>query len=177
MANAASCSVQIATKTCHGWSRVRGTRLNEVLGRETSNPISKPIQRFRDACTERMREFKHMDCGKFDVIADAKGGGYHLAAAIIVIRPGSAGLEPVGEPTTLQAQPAGEPALSPYQAWVLAQLVAGESLRQKDVVEHFARDRGDLDRRDGSSIKRYLKEMRERKLIVTGIDRTFKLAN
>ena len=163
----------LATKTRHGWARVRGTKLNEVLGREASNPISKPIQRLRNVCTERMRELKHLDCGKFDVIADAKGGGYHLAAAITVTRPGSAE-EPAGEPALPQAQPAGEPGLNPYQAWVLAQLEAGESLRQKDVVEHFARDRGNLARRDESSIKRYLKEMRDRKLIVTGADKSFR---
>ncbi len=153
------------------WSGV-----DKRLGREISNPISKPIQRFRDACTDRMRELKHLACGKFDVIADSKGGGYHLADHLGVVIAGSGLAEPVRATSEPQAQPAGELTLNPYQAWVLAQLDAGQSLRQKDVIEHFARDRGDLVRRDGSSIKRYLKELRDRKMILSGEDRTFRRA-
>ena len=160
----------LATKTKNGaWPRVRGISINKTLGREVSNPISKPIQRFRDACTDRLRELKHLECGKFDVIADSKGGGYHLADHIILAGTGSAQAAP-GEP---QAQPVREPAMNPYQEWVLAQLDAGVPLRQKDVIEHFARDHGSLVRRDESTIKRYLKELRDRKAIVTGTDKTF----
>jgi CheY-like chemotaxis protein len=167
----------LAKRTRQGqWPRVRGPAIHKALGRELSNPISKPIQRFRTTCTDRMRELKHLDCGKFDVIADCKGGGYHLGDAITVVQAGSASSEPVAEPAELQAQPAGAPAVNPYQAWILAQLDAGVSLRQKDVVEHFARDRAELPRRDESSIKRYLKELRDRGMIVTGVDRTFRRA-
>ena len=167
----------LAVRTRHGaWPRVRGTSINERLGREISNPISKPIQRFRDACTDRMRELKHLACGKFDVIADSKGGGYHLADHIVVVIAGSPQAEPVRSAVEPEAQPASEPAMNPYQEWVLAQLDAGQAVRQKDVIEHFARDRGTLVRRDESSIKRYLKEMRDRKLIVTGVDKVFRRA-
>lgn len=165
----------LAVKTRSGaWPRVRGTTINDKLGREVSNPISKPIQRFRDACTDRMRELKHLDCGKFDVIADCKGGGYHLADHILVTIPGSAQPQPVPAPAAPQAHPVDEPVLNPYQEWVLAQLDAGIALRQRDVIEHFSRDRSNLVRRDESSIKRYLKEMRDRGMIVTGADKTFR---
>jgi CheY-like chemotaxis protein len=166
----------LATRTKSGaWPRVRGTTINDKLGREVSNPISKPIQRFRDACTDRMRELKHLACGKFDVIADCKGGGYHLADHIVVTIPGSPQAEPAREPAAPQAQPAGEPVLNPYQEWVLAQLDAGVRLRQRDVIEHFSRDRGALVRRDESSIKRYLKELRTRGLIASGTDHRYRL--
>jgi CheY-like chemotaxis protein len=166
--------LHLTKRTRNGWPRIRGTTLNETLGREISNPISKPIQRFRDACTERMREMKSLACGKFDVIADSKGGGYHLADHITVHQPGLSTTEPVDPPTEPQAQPDFEPALNPYQAWVLAQIDAGRSLRQKDVIEWFFRDRNDLPRRDESSIKRYLKQMREQGLIGTRADKTFR---
>jgi CheY-like chemotaxis protein len=166
----------LAKRTRTGWPRIRGTTLNDTLGREVSNPISKPIQRFRDACTERMRQHLNLACGKFDVIADAKGGGYHLADHITIDSAGPSGCKPADAPGEPPAPPGGEPALNPYQTWILAQLDTGRRLRQKDVVEHFARDRDALPRRDASSIKRYLADLRDRRLIETGVDGHFRRA-
>ncbi len=160
----------LATKTKHGaWPRIRGTAINKDLGRETSNPISKPIQRFRDACTARMREILQLSCGKYDVIADAKGGGYHLADHITVVMRGAGESDAATAPLST-----ADPTLNPYQEWILAQLDAGEALRQRDIVAHFARDHGALVRRDESTIKRYLSELRERGLIETGADRVIR---
>lgn len=165
--------LKLAQRTPNGWIRARGTALHQELGRDPSNPISKPIQRFRDACTERMRACLSLDCGKFDVIGQPKGGGYHFTETIQVTAPGLADV-PVDAPDARPRATPSEPGLNPYQTWVLARLGAGEILRQKDVIGHFSRDHGELPRRDASSIKRYLRELRGNGLITTGKDKALR---
>jgi FixJ family two-component response regulator len=162
--------ILLASRNKHGWIRIRGPKLHEELGRDASNPISKPIQRFRDTCAERMSTCMGLECTKFDVIGQTKGGGYHFTEFIQVVGPGSdrqAHREMVNEP-------AGEPGFNPYQQWVLQQIDAGVHIRQKDVVERFSRDRDGLPNRDRSSITRYLKELRDKGVITTGADKVFR---
>ena len=149
--------VALAGRTAGGrYRRIRGPKLNEMVDRDPTNPISKPIQRFRDRCTELMASECQLACGKFDVICETKGGGYHLHDCIeVTIEPGLESLADAHdeEPTTRQE----------VKAWILEQLEAGVAIYPRDVIAAFS------GKRDRSTITRDLAALRADGVIGRGV--------
>ena len=79
-------------------------------------------------------------------------------------------VEPICEPDQPANEPKNEPVeparelLNERQEWILEQIDAGARLRQKQVIDHFRRDK------TPSTIKRDLKDLRDRGLIATHSD-------
>jgi hypothetical protein len=154
----------LAERTPHGYVRLRGTELCRRLDRDASNPLGQPVKRFRETCREKMATCLHLDCGLYDVIGPTQGGGYHLTDAIearILEAETEAAIPPGSDPAPLLPGSQG-PALNPRQRWILDQIDLGSELRQKTLIEHFRREV------NPSTVKRDLKELRDRKLILTG---------
>lgn len=143
------------TSPSGGRVRLRGTHLDEQLGRPATNPIRSPIHAFRERCTHLMDEHHGLDCGMNDVIAGPKAGGYYIPDWITVEIEGDA-------ETIIEPEAATGTTCEDVKAWVLEQLAAGSRLRQKDVVEEFA------GRRERSSIVRDLTTMRQAGVISNG---------
>lgn len=132
------------------WKRIRGVILQEELDRSPTNPIGKPIKSFRDRCTEQMLNHVNLDCGKFDVIAEPKGGGYHFPDWIEIVIDGENEVDTaIDDPQTANS----------IQTWILQQIDDGEKVKLKDVLTEFSRTRSQ------SQIKRDIKEMRDQGII------------
>lgn len=138
-----------------GRVRLRGTHLDEQLGRPATNPIRSPIHAFRERCVHLMDEHHGLDCGMNDVIAGPKAGGYYIPEWITIEIEGD-------DDSIIEPEAATGTAYEDVKAWVLDQLAAGTGLRQKDVVDEFA------GRRERSSIVRDLGAMRTDGLIDRG---------
>lgn len=155
----------LAERGPHGFVRLPGRELCKRLQRNGSNPIGQPIKRFRDTCTERLATCLHLDCGLYDVIGDTKGGGYHFTEQIEVRIVDESGTSTVSVTTAacpdadITAENLG---LNPRQRWVLAEIEQGAELRQKALIEHFRREV------NASTVKRDLKDLRDRGFIITG---------
>jgi hypothetical protein len=146
----------LAQRTAAGGRvHLKGTHLDEQLGRPATNPIRPPIHDFRERCVHVMDEIAGLDCTMNDVIAGPKGGDYFIPDWIDV--------EIIGDADTV-IEPAAATGTTheDVKAWVLAQLAEGARLRQKDVVDEFA------GRRERSSIVRDLGTMRAEGLIDRG---------
>lgn len=155
----------LAARNAHGYVRLPGRELCQRLERTASNPIGQPIKRFRDTCTERMATHLHLECGRYDVIGDPKGGGYHFTSVLDVrIMDASGSTDPSSAlvPAGKDAANGGSPELNRRQCWILDQIDQGAELRQKALIDHFRRDV------NASTIKRDLKDLRDRGLILTG---------
>ena len=148
---------KLSVRTRDGYVRIKGPKLNEDLGRDASNPVSKFIKRFRDNCRSKMASCRGLECGMHDVIGDPKRGGYHLTETIDVrIEDGKGRV--VEQPCSEQV----EHSLNERQQWVLGQIDHGARIGQKDVLVHF------FGKWSPSTIKRDLKELRAQKVITTG---------
>ena len=144
-------------------SQKTGASHVRIPGRNASNQIGKPIQGFRDRCTELMETCKHLDCGKFDVIGPTTGGGYHFTEWIEASVDGS---EAPSKPVEIPAEPAQTDPLDGFnerQQKILKEIERGSELRQKDVIGMFRR-------RNASTIKRDIKGLRDAGLIATHRD-------
>jgi DNA-binding response OmpR family regulator len=148
---------KLSERTRDGYVRIKGSRLNEELGLDASNPANKFIKRFRDNCRSKMASDKGLDCGMYDVIGDPKRSGYHLTETIEVRTEGGEG-RVVEQPSLEQT----EHSLNERQQWVLDQVAQGARISQKDVLAHF------FGKWSPSTIKRDLKELRAQKVITTG---------
>ncbi len=152
--------VLIALSRRHNGKYVRlsGAQLGKTLGRNASNPISRPIKDFRDRATELMESECSLECGKYDVIARG-GGGYHLTEWMVVT-----GLGVETEKDDDESPSSCDNALTVRQRMIMEKITAGERLRQKDVIGMFRLDFSP------STVKRDIKALRDMGLIATHQD-------
>jgi DNA-binding transcriptional ArsR family regulator len=154
----------LAERGPNGYLRIRGSELSRRLERNASNQIGQPIKRFRESCREKMASCLDLDCGLYDVIGNTKGGGYHLTESIDAVVFEDEASPVIGAATgpMPQVEPPSECMhLNERQRWILDQIASGGQVSQKTVIEHFRRALGP------STVKRDLKDLRERGLIVT----------
>lgn len=162
----------LSEKKRGAYVRIKGTRLSEeILGRNASNHIGKPLSCLCSRITEVMEE-QGLDCGREDVIRNF-AGGYHFRDWIVVRLAGdwatALGIEPespateTGEPSDTPAEP-GLQALNERQRWLLDQVRGGERLKLADVLEQFRKQC------NRSTINRDVKDLRDRGLMKTGPD-------
>lgn len=141
-----------------GFMRVRGSKLDEELGRDASNSIARRIKDFRDAVTEALKA-KGLDCGQQDIVASGRGG-YHFTDWMDVRVEG-------GPPADSSDKDAGDVPLNNRQKWVLEQVASGTDISQKDVIARFREEV------NPSTVKRDLKALRDRKIIESDPDGYF----
>jgi hypothetical protein len=140
--------VALAQRTAGGrYRRIRGPKLNEMVDRDPTNQISKPIHQFRKRCSELMASQCSLTCGKFDVICETTGGGYHLHECIEVI-------VEEGQESLLNDDDDELTGRDAVKEWILDQLAEEAEIYPKDVVAAFS------GRRNRSSITRDLAALR-----------------
>jgi len=139
--------------------RLSGTRLGKALGRNASNPVSRPIKDFRDRATELMASECALECGSRDIIASGGGGGYHFTDWMVVTDPGVE-----TEKGDDDSRSSCDNALNERQQRIVQRIIAGERLQQKDVIGMF---RGGF---SPSTVKRDIKALRDIGLIETHAD-------
>lgn len=147
--------LRLNRKSAGGYEHVKGQSLMKLLGRNASNPISRPIKDFRDRAKSLLAEHRHLDCGPEDIICSTRG--YHLAAGVtvkIVDTENPKTVEPIREPEN-------EPAVSlnERQQWIMSQLDKGVELRLPEIIRHTKKNR--------STVNRDLKELRTKGLLTT----------
>jgi DNA-binding response OmpR family regulator len=153
--------VRLSTKEGGGYVRISGSKLMKELDRDASNPIGRPIKSFCDNASERLKEHRALDCGRYDIVAKG-GGGYHFTDWMDVRVGGEDAAEhdeSGREPDRETDKPKSWPALNDRQKWILEQLAQGVQLRHRDIVRHTRKNR--------STINRDLKNLRGRGLITT----------
>lgn len=155
--------VRLSRKEGGGHVRISGSKLMKELGRDASNPVGRPIKSFCDNASERLKEARGLDCGRYDIIASK--GGYHFTDWMDVRVAGEQAAKDAAverEPVRQTNAPDGGRALNDRQKWILEQLDKGVELRNKDIVRHTRKNR--------STINRDLKDLRDRGLISTHDD-------
>lgn len=151
----------LSRKDRDGFVRIRSTKLDEILGRDNSNPISRRVKDFRDRASKVLAK-EGYECGPLDILAGGHGG-YRFTEWMDVRvvgsqahEPAEVRREPAHEPDEPPCAPGDEP-LNERQQWILAQVDKGERLRIKDIVRGTEKNR--------STVNRDLKDLRRRGLI------------
>lgn len=149
-----------------GWARLRGRQLMKGLDRNESNPVGRPIKDFCDGASDRLKEQRHLECGRYDIIAST--GGYHFTDWMDVQ---VAGEESESEPPSTTDEPAVkvdklvvDVASEHRQRRILEWIDNGERLAQKDVIERFRREK------KPATIKRDLQKLRNKGMIETNAE-------
>jgi CheY-like chemotaxis protein len=155
--------IRLSQKEGGGYVRINGGKLMRELGRDASNPVGRPIKTFCDNASERLAEGRCLDCGRYDIIASK--GGYHFTDWMEVRVAGQPEPQKPGPaPSTKPAKASDGPIPNDRQKWILEQIDKGVHISQKNVIAHFRREK------NPSTIKRDLKELRERGQIETHPD-------
>ena len=150
--------------------RFSGDHLARTIRRGLGqNTIAQCVSALRTRVTELMRDRQGMVCGKYDVI-DNHGGGYHLAAKIVVeVHDAPEASDGDGQKATATEAATSSTALAPAsgkdgngplndrQKWVLAELLRGTRIRRTDVEKQF--------RVCPRTVKRDIAELSERAMI------------
>lgn len=110
---------------------IKGNALEEMLKRNASNKVSRPIKTFRDTATERLAAGRGLNCGPSDIIDTRTGRGYFLQPWVevkVVDRPYEGPL--IQE---VDSQPAG-PDLTERQRQILAEFQKGANPTIADLM-------------------------------------------
>ena len=156
--------IRLSQKEGGGYVRVSGPKLIKELNCCESNPIGRHIKTFCNNASERLAQYRNLDCGRHDIVARG-GGGYHFTEWMDVRIAGES------EPQKASPAPAAKPThaasglvLNDRQKWILEQVDNGRHISRKDVIAHFRREK------NPSTIKRDLKQLRDSGHIETPAD-------
>lgn len=147
--------IRLSQKEGGGYVRVSGPKLMKELNRCESNPVGRPIKTFCDNASQRLAQYRNLDCGRYDIIARG-GGGYHFTEWMDVKIAGQSEPQKAAPaPAAKRADTASGLVLNDRQKWILEQIDNGRHISQKDVIAHFRREK------NASTIKRDLKQLRD----------------
>ena len=148
--------IALSQQNEHGYIRIPGPKLNELLNRSISNPAGPIINRFKKDCA-RLLNKNGFGCEPNDIIGPSQGGGYHYPKHIIVDLQCD---HPLACCTT-DTQTRKPRGLSELACHIFDEIKEDSTLRQSILIQRYAPIKS------ASSVKRALAELRDRRLIIT----------